>query len=160
MDKNSGHRRKNGQLPVEADGLIPHTGPMIQIDRLVETGEKSGGVTETNFSEKENIFIDDRGDLDVCVYVELMAQTVAAVEGYKHRNDPGYTPEGMLAGIKNLEIKKRVVLGDTVITRITERAQLGAISLFRGEVTCDKKTVAEAEIKIFDTDTGEGFQKK
>ena len=66
------------RLPQPARILLPHQPPMVCIDRLLEAGEDRG-LCEVRLVEGHTL-LDAKGRLEPCGFVELAAQSVAALK--------------------------------------------------------------------------------
>ncbi len=131
-------------LPMPVDGLVPHRKPMLLIDRLVEFGDRCG-VCESQIHE-DNIWVTSEGNLSEAAYVELAAQTTAAVEAFM-RN--GKEIKGALVGVKRFTVTGRSGVGDTLRTEIHKRYRLDKFAIIDARITKQNEIIAEGEIKIW-----------
>jgi len=80
--------------------LVPHRGPALLLDRVVETsGEET--VAETTIAPDMQYVRD--GKVDASVALELMAQTVAAHVGMSGRWRDGEPGAGYVIGVPKME---------------------------------------------------------
>ena len=126
--------------------LLPQRRPFVMIDALTHF---DAVVTTTVFTVREdNIFLED-GELNPCAIVENIAQTCAARMGYIN----GYLNKesvklGFIGSVKNLNVFRTPLLGDTLTTSIKVMEEVMQLTLVEAEVKIGEKTVATAEMKI------------
>lgn len=110
--KNAGKEKEIAVLPVDAKAFIPHKPPVAMVTEIVHIAD-SGGDIRSVIAE-DNIFADERGNLDNAVLIELAAQSVAALNGFI---TPGRIPDGMLVEVNRFVCHAPVRVGATVTTR-------------------------------------------
>jgi radical SAM protein with 4Fe4S-binding SPASM domain len=143
---NTGRKQEIDFLPVSAGSLIPQQTPMRLINRLLTVGERIAEV-ESTFDENHP-FIDESGLLEPVAYMEIMAQAIAAFNGFQLRNRPE-KPEGFLMGGKNIRVHERARCGDTLRTTVRKAHKLGDFGIIEGRVERDGVCLAEGEIKVY-----------
>lgn len=142
------NRMKTINLPIAAEKLIPHRSPMLLIDELSTWSEAE--MKGTALIKKDNPFLSSSGILDSNGLVEIMAQTVAAGNGYhaKILGEPIKT--GFLVGLSELEFFDSVSLGDSLSTEIIQESKVGKFSIVKGNVIRNGRCIATGGIKIFE----------
>lgn len=80
------------------DELLPHSEPMILIDKIIQCGEDEI-VSEVKVTEN-NLFLDNNFNIPAWIGIEYMAQTVAAFIGYKTKKSSGSIKIGLLLGTR------------------------------------------------------------
>ncbi len=133
-------------LPVKADRLVPHKPPMLIIQKLVEVREKLS-IAEMKVS-RNSIFVGSDGKLDEVSYLEIIAQTIAAHNGFKNL-DNGGEMKGFIAGVKNLKIMGTAKVGDILRVNVYKIIDYGELGIIRGEVVKGEEILASGEIKIW-----------
>lgn len=137
-------------LPVDAALLVPHKPPMLLIDRLLEIKERSSLLEMT---VKDNtIFVGADNRLDDVSYPEILAQAIAAQEGFRKLGCRDYQPEGFLLGLKNLEIIGSARVGDTLQIFVQKVAKYGDFGIIQGEVRKGNDVIARGELKVYQSD--------
>ena len=135
----------------ELDEFMPHRPPMRLVDRLIEVDDVS--VAEVSIRD-DMLFVSPDGTLDEAAYLEIIAQAMAARNGYANYGS-GQSNKGFLVGAKNLVVNETARVGDTLTVRINKVAQLGEeLVVIRGIVLRDATVMAEGEIKLYQ-DLGE-----
>lgn len=133
-------------LPLDTNKIIPHKPPMRLVDKLVSVKEKMS-VTELKVSE-DTIFIGEDGKLDEVAYMEIIAQSMAALKGFKNLKN-GEKIEGLLLGTKKLKIHGNAGVGDTLQTSIYKVCEYGDLGVIKGEILKGKEIIAEGEITVW-----------
>ena len=137
--------------------LIPQEPPMVMVHRLHEHDDRH---TITSFTvEPTNIFVVN-GVLSEAGLIENMAQTAALrtgwiaagrIDGNKYFSPP----VGVIGAIKNLEIHRMPEINSQLETTVEILAEFGSATVVMAFIRHSEELLAEAELKIFLTDTGE-----
>lgn len=135
--------------------LVPHSGSMLLLDRLIEFTENSlcAEVTIRDTSP----FVRD-GVVGAWFGLEYMAQAVAAFAGRLSRAN-GLAPKlGFLLGTRRFVCSApHIPVGTTVrVTVVREWQDEGGLGSFRGVITSDMFT-AEATVSVFQPPNVEQF---
>ena len=141
------------KLPAPAIDLVPHRNRMLLIDSLDEFG-KDTGRAHLKISD-ENLFIIKGGRLDSIVYVELLAQLIAAHSGYKSKLDESDPKVGFLVGLKDLKIYQSVSAGDIIDMQIKKDYEFDQITFVSGKILHNDKVIAEGTLKLWEQASGE-----
>ncbi len=152
--KNADRREEIISLPVSVNGLVPHDHPMLVLDRLLEVRERKS-IAELKISE-DSIFVTEDGFLNEVSYPEIFSQAIAAQKGFKNMGNGGSKREGLLLGIKNLEILDRAGVGDTLQVSVFKAAKFGGFGIIKGEIFKGEDLIARGEIKIWHNDKENG----
>ena len=126
--------------------LIPQRAPMVMVDRLVKVGE--GSATSEFVVRSENIFV-EKGLFREEGVLENIAQTAAAMNGYRELTEGGHVGNGYIGGVKNLEVLFLPRIGETVTTMVTETHRVMDASVLNGESRVGDRVVARCELKVF-----------
>ncbi len=141
-------------LPVGIDKLVPHAEPMLVVDRLLEVRERRS-LSEVEISE-DSIFIGEDGKLNEISYPEIFSQAIAAQDGFKNLGNGGPGSEGLLLGIKNLEILDSAGVGDKLHVSVYKAAKYGGFGIIKGEIFKGGNLIARGEIKVWHKDKDNG----
>jgi predicted hotdog family 3-hydroxylacyl-ACP dehydratase len=131
------------------DNIIPQRFPMRVVDKLIRIAERKADVTVT--VTKESIFVRQDGTLDEAVYLELIAQAIAALDGFSHMGASAVETKGFLLGAKNIEILKQARVGDNLKISVFEYASYGDFGIVEGVIYREDELLARGEIKIWHT---------
>lgn len=126
--------------------LIPQRPPMVMIDNLTNVSDNQA--VSTFFIKKENIFCENGFLLEAGV-IENIAQTAAAMMGYKNLINNRKNNIGFIGSIKNLKLHFLPVTGSILNTKIEVTAEIFNAMVIYGRNDCNGKIVAECEMKIF-----------
>ena len=139
--------------PKRAADFIPHSGLMCVVDDLLFVG---GGIAEaTAVIRENNPSVGADGILDRAVYVEMIAQTIAAGSGYELTKEKRKTQEGYLLGIKTMKMMGSARAGDILRIKAHKYAEYGDFGIIEGTIYRGEEILATGEIKVFQT-----FEKK
>jgi predicted hotdog family 3-hydroxylacyl-ACP dehydratase len=144
--------RPDDALPMAASLLIPHRTPMRLVDTLLSVQEGCG-VTESVLP-RTSIMADGEGRLDEVAFMEMIAQSYAALKGYMDLVDGKPAGEGFLVGVRHLEITRRAYAGDRLLTSIRTVTSIGGFAVVEGSVTRGDETIASGIIKLWLVEDG------
>lgn len=144
--KNVDRRKEIDFLPMPVASLIPQQTPMQLVDRLLSIGEREAEV-ETVIAE-DNPFLNDAGELESAAYIEIIAQAIAAYNGFHLRNR-AEKPEGLLMGGKDIKIHSKAHRGNRLVTTVRKAHKLGNFGIIEGRIERDGECLAEGEIKVY-----------
>ncbi len=139
------------KLPINVENIIPQKFPMKVIDQLVSVQDRKA---ETSVCISEDmLFLDKNGELNSAVYLEMMAQTMAAYNCFKNMGDPDFDMNGFLLGAKKLEILGKATLGNTLRIIVEKKARLGNFAVVEGKIFKENVILVKGEIKLWHADS-------
>ena len=139
-------------LPVSVEPYVPHGPPMLAVDTLVRVGERSA---ETQVKVTSGMpFVGDDGTLDQAAYVEMVAQSMAALDGFQGGGN-GRRLEGFLLGVKTWKIHGSATVGDVLDISVFKAARFGEFGIVEGVVRKGETVLAEGEIKLWHRERAE-----
>ncbi len=136
------------RLPTKVTDLIPH-GPSIRvIDRLIEVGEREA---KAEFVVRTGMpFVDSNGRLDEAAFVEMIAQTFAAAQGFHLTPEERPNHRGLLLGIKEMTVSGDAHVGDRLVVHIRKLARFGSFGVVDGTVSHeDGRMLASGQVKVW-----------
>ena len=126
--------------------LIPQREPILMVDCIGEVTEDCGiaGLTITG----ENLFVEN-GILCEPGIIEHIAQSAAVVMGYEclHENRP--VPLGFIASVRNLTVRKRPLVGDSIRTRVNVENRILNVVIVQAKTFLNSEEIASCEMRIF-----------
>jgi 3-hydroxyacyl-[acyl-carrier-protein] dehydratase len=138
--------------PKKAADFMPHSGLMCVIDDLLSAG---GGKAEASVVIRPGSpFLREDGTVDETVFVEMIAQTIAAGNGHELSDEKLKTRQGYLLGIKNVKITGTARAGDTLRIKAHKYAEFGDFGIIEGAVFRGEEILASGEIKVFQSFDG------
>lgn len=139
-------------LPVVATPLIPHGATVQMIDRLTLVGERQA---MAEYVVPDTCpFIDTDGRLDATAYVELIAQTMAAYQGFHLSIEERSQQRGLLLGVRDLRATGESHVGDHLTTHVRKTTRFGDFGVVEGVVyQRDGREVARGELKVWQGNT-------
>jgi predicted hotdog family 3-hydroxylacyl-ACP dehydratase len=135
-----------------AERLIPHRTPMRLVDTLLSVHEGCG-VTESVLP-RTTLMADGEGRLDEVAFMEMIAQSYAAFNGYMDLVEGKPAGEGFLVGVRHLEVTGRAYAGDRLLTSIRTVTSFGGFAVVEGSVTRGDETIASGIIKLWLVEDG------
>jgi radical SAM protein with 4Fe4S-binding SPASM domain len=145
--RNADRQDEISRLPLAVDEIIPQKPPMRLVDALLAVGDRSGEVSATVSDEMP--FVGEDGALAEVAYLEMMAQSIAALNGFKQLGTPESSLEGYLVGAQDLEILERARVGDRLSIRVHKSARFSKFAIVKGTVSREDTVLARGEIKIW-----------
>jgi len=139
--------RQDLPLPMPVEMLLPHRKPMCLVDRLVEFRDASGVVEA--FVGPQSPLIGEDGGLDRIAFIELIAQSYAAVRGYSDLLHGEEVKKGFLVAAKMIEVKAAAAAGDMLRISVTTTGEFGDFTLADGVITSGGAILASGSITVW-----------
>ena len=92
---------------------------------------------------------DGEGRLDEVVFMEMIAQSYAAFNGYRDLLEGKPPSEGFLVGVRHLEVTGSAYGGDRLLTSIRTVTSFGGFAVVEGTVARGGETLASGSIKLW-----------
>ncbi len=134
-------------LPVDTEPFVPHQKPILCVDKLVEVGERKARLQAE--IKNDSPFLDENGFLDESLYVEMVAQGIAATEGFHATSEEREKHQGLLMSIKNFKTLKPARVGDQLDIQIEKIGFFEDFGVVEGTVTRDRELLAQGQISIY-----------
>ena len=134
-------------LPCPIDEFIPQKPPMRVVDNITRIGERTADVSVT--ISEDMPFVDQDGIVDETLYLEMMAQSIAAFNGFMHAGGASFFHEGLLLGAKKLTISGQSKVGDKLDISVFKQARYGDFGIIKGVIFKKDEIIASGEIKIW-----------
>ena len=135
------------EVRTEIEDLIPHRDRMKLVDRLQDTDD---GSATTLATVTDGWPLCRQGHVETVVMLELIAQSVAVVQGWQDRDtrEPGMP--GLLVGIRKATLMtSHVPVGTTLTVRVKTLNASRNYAVFAGTVRDDTAVICEAEIQVY-----------
>ncbi len=126
--------------------LIPHRPPFVMVGKLISADEKKA---TSSFTVLADNVMTNQGVFTEAGLIENIAQTAALHAGFIASNMGKNTPQGMIGGIKNIEIQYLPKINDTINTMVTIEHEVLNAKLVNGKVYLNNIVIAECEMKVF-----------
>ena len=144
-------------LPYPAADLVPHEKPMLLVDMVLQIADdddpQSCSIVEASAPEG-GVFVAD-GQVLHEYLIELMAQSIAAVDGFKSKPDnkqPAKPAKGFLAGIDAFTCTNTPTPGSKLQVRLKKTFAFGSVFIFEGSVHEENEILATGQLKIWKED--------
>lgn len=131
---------------INIQDLVPQRGPMLMVSGLVSASDKS--LTSSLLVEEGNIFVEN-GVLRENALIENIAQTAAALNGYRAILEGQAVKNGYIGSIKKMEIISLPKVGSILNTVVTETHNVMDTSIILGEVRDGDILIARCEMSVF-----------
>lgn len=134
-------------IDVNIDELVPHRRPLRLIDEILGVDEDSA-VSAATISPQWPLLAD--GAANPIVLIELVAQTAAALGGYKKRkkNDDAPIGSGLIVAIKSATFFiDQIPLYSRIVTRSTTRYLIDNFKEITGVAKIGETVVAEITLQ-------------
>jgi 3-hydroxyacyl-[acyl-carrier-protein] dehydratase len=125
--------------------LLPHRPPMVMVDALVRCDGDSAAAVKT-FAQGS--YGTDGGGVLESALIECLAQTVAALHGYRAHQSGGRAPRGLLVGVTDFAFCRPAQCGRPLRLTVQITRRLGPFCLAAGRIEQDGSLVAEGELKF------------
>ncbi|MAZ66773.1 MAG: 3-hydroxylacyl-ACP dehydratase [Kangiellaceae bacterium] len=134
-------------MTYSVEELLPHSAPMILVDRLVDYGEEHV-VAEIDLDDQHPFFQD--GAIPGWVGIELMAQSVGLFAGIEQRKNNEDITVGFLVGTRRYEAHVPVLpVNVTLRAECYRIMQEDELSVFQCSLMLGDKVLAEAKLNTF-----------
>ena len=141
---------KDFQLPCPAEKLVPHRPPMLFIDSLLERfGDRA---TASAIVPDDGICVDPAQGVLPEFFIEVIAQTMAAVNGYDALCDGKKKHDGFLVGIDEFIFEGIPAAGGTIRIEIEKIFEFGAVKIIRGQVFEGDMLLASGTLKVWENE--------
>lgn len=138
-------------LPCPAEQLLPHRPPMLLIDTLLERN-KDKAVASAKLDENNIFFSKEHGLLSE-YFIELVAQTMAAANGFDALQNSGMVKDGFLVGIETFSLHHETH-GDDIFRVITFKdMEFGQMQVIDGQVFAGSNCIASVRLKLWEENT-------
>lgn len=120
---------------------------MLLIDTLID--RKGDDATATASLAPGNICLSETHGVLPEYFIELMAQTMAAANGYDavHSGEP--PKDGFIVGLDRCTVASKLTAGKFTI-KIVKTMQFGSMKVLEGQVLDGDRMVAAGEIKVWE----------
>jgi len=140
------------RLPADVTPYVPHRRPMLMVDKLLSIGERCARLRAT--VTPDNLFTDENGLLDDTIYVELVAQAIAALHGFHQPARERDDHRGFLLGAKNFVVSGEAHAGDVLEIDLRKVGRLGDFGVVAGTIYRGDVETAHGEVTVWQTSEG------
>ena len=124
---------------------------MLLIDRLLRRDRDIEFAVVEAVVPHQGVFIDPYYGLLPEYYIELVAQAIAAVNGYDLQVDGGETRNGFLVGVDEFNWYTRAKAGDVLQVEMEKDFEFGPVTVMSGRVIDHQgKLLAGGTIKVWE----------
>lgn len=145
-------------FPYSPADLLPHTGKMILVDRIVTCDAHS--VHSEALISAHHLFADQNGDVPSYVGLEIMAQTIGLIAGYHWRLHKQAPRVGFLLGSRLYNANVSHFLnGQCLHIKANEvyREENG-MAAYDCQIVCNEVVLAEARLSAYEPQNLDDFK--
>ena len=125
--------------------FIPQRAPFVMINTLDVFLD--GEYSSTLHISEDNIFVEG-GELREYALIENIAQTGAAGIAFERKNNAEKVREGFIGGISKLTLNRLPKVGDSIVTIVKKKAEIGNLFLLNGKVYSEEKLIFECDVQL------------
>ena len=81
--------------------------------------------------------------------VEILAQSMAVIDGYDSVREGKPPSGGFLVGLKRFNIHMRPVPGGSLVISLVKLFEFGPMTIMEGQVSSDGRVLAKGELKVW-----------
>jgi len=149
MTSNAGKDKSCPELPHRAEDFVPHRPPMLVVSALL-TRQDDNATAEAHIPAK-GFFISTGNKLLPEYYIEAVAQTMAAANGYDAYSDlENKKKQRYLVGIDSFEWHSEAAPGTVATVSIEKKFQFGSVTILEGQVRQDELLLASGTLKVWE----------
>ena len=135
-------------LPYPAEFLVPHRPPMFFVRQVIERGKDTGLVDA--IVPDYGIFFDKKSGMILPeLYIEIMAQATAAINGWDALNESTEVVRGFIVGMDHIKFNCHAKPGETIWVEVVKKLEFGEITILETTLRTNSKTVIQGEIKVW-----------
>ena len=138
------------KLPCPADTLIPHEGVMQLIDCLQERSEDRKTAKATVSLARGHLFIGACDQVTSEFFIEILAQTAAAANGFDTIVDGRKPGAGFIVRVDDFSVFHHRLAGELLRAEIEELFALGDMTMIKGELFCGNILLASGRIQVWE----------
>ena len=139
-------------LPYPADKLIPHRPPMLLVRQLLERKKDSALIDAYIF--KDCFFYDSEFGILPELYIEIIAQAIAAISGWDALKESRPAVKGFLVGVNNISFSGKLNLEETIFVELTKNFEFGEVTIMNGLLRNEAGIILQGEIKVWEDKSG------
>lgn len=138
-------------LPFAAIKLVPQRPPMLLVDQLIARDREANSSMVAATVPGSGIFVEQGAGVLPEYFIELIAQAMAAVNGYDGLVDGAETGRGFLVGIEDFRWHGTAVPGERLRVEMVKKFEFGPVTVMAGMVLNGAGNVlAAGEIKAWE----------
>lgn len=132
---------------------VPHTGSMLLVDTIVDHNDDNG-IVEATFTAG-SMFADSDGVLQPLVFIELLAQGFASLNGYTNYLNEAEEQKGFLVGVKDIQFYDAapVTVGMTLTAKLKVDVRLDDFAVVYGSLSHGSTLLMDGILKLFIPET-------
>ena len=145
----------------DVETLLPHSGDMVLLDKILEYGDDYA-VAAVKVSAESKFYDDDINGIHCAIGMEWMAQTIAAMAGIKALQQNKPVQVGFLLGSRKYEPVKNVFkLDEEYIIRVKQLyREDNGLGAFQCSIHEQDTLIADSKLNVFAPEDASQFLKE
>ena len=139
-------------LPCSADKLIPHRDGMLLIEELIERpNDKTGAIASARL-DGQTLIQGSNKKLTPEFFVEIIAQTAAAANGFDGIQAKEQPKNGFVVGLDDFIFSDKTPENPLLRAEIIKIFAFGNTTIFDGKLFSDSLLLASGKIQVWEED--------
>ncbi|AKL98323.1 hypothetical protein [Endomicrobium proavitum] len=125
-----------------------HKAPMLLVDKILEESESRG---QTKFFIKpDNIFVDENNFFSRAAFIEIAAQSFAAIDLYQKNKKNKESAKGFLVSVRDFSFYNDAKANEEIFCNLERIDSIEQMHIIKVEVLKDRTVLAGGELRIFE----------
>lgn len=125
---------------------IPQRNPIVMVDEILSCDAQ--GINTRFFIEPNNMFVSE-AVMQEPGLIENIAQTAAAMTGYKAKQDNEEVKRGFIGSVKQLKIARLPEAGTHINTEVKIVTEVMNATVIEGTISQNSELIANCQMNIF-----------
>ncbi len=138
------------QLPCSAEHLVPHRPPMLLLARLTARDRQADTATAEAFLPDHGFWLAADHSLLPEYLIELMAQAMAAVNGYDAMLDGRIPARGFLVGVDDFHWLQTPRPGERVRVTLQKNFAFGMVTIMAAAVFGEQGELGRGALRVWE----------
>jgi len=149
-------------LITDLEGVLPHRGPMLLLDRVIDLEPGICGIGVRRFEAGDPCFEGHFPGMPILpgvLTIEAMAQTLMVVLLAAEKDDPSSDQRsiGYIQRVQEMSFRRTIVPGEEIHFSVQVEKRLGRFVVASGRATCDGALCAKGSVAVaLETNGAEG----
>lgn len=137
-------------LPYPVDSLVPHRPPMLLVQNITERDRINETATVSAIVPETGMWIMDSFRVQPEYFIEVIAQSMAAVSGYDLMCDNLPARDGFLVGVDSFTWYDLPKCGSEIYIRVSKEFEMPPVTVMAGEVRYNGGLAALGRLKVWE----------
>jgi 3-hydroxymyristoyl/3-hydroxydecanoyl-(acyl carrier protein) dehydratase len=139
-------------LPYPVESLVPHRPPMLLVRQILERNKNTGLVDA--IIPDNSIFFDPEFGILPELYVEIIAQAMAAISGWDALVGNTPTVKGLLVGLSDIKFIGKINPGELLLIELEKKLEFGGVTIMEGVLRSESGIILQGDVKVWEDKNG------